>query len=251
MTIEFLIALGLILFISGIFHGSIGFGFPMIATPLLALLTDIQTAIMFTLIPTILVNLTSIMSEEKFMVVVKNFYPFALVTMVGSALGTLLLIYAHSNYFKLFLALMILSYLLMDSFKTKSSFVQQHPKKALGIFGLSAGFFGGLTNVMAPLLIVYSMELKFTKSQTIQFSNLCFLLGKIIQFILFSLYGTFTLQNVELSFGTLIIVAVALYLGIKIKKRIDVKTYQRFIKVLLFVISLILLYQVYFVSGEW
>ncbi|MDD2639549.1 MAG: sulfite exporter TauE/SafE family protein [Arcobacteraceae bacterium] len=250
LSFEFLIALGLILFISGIFHGTIGFGFPMIATPLLALFTDIQTAIMFTIIPTILVNLTSIISEEKFMVVVKNFYPFAVIAMVGSALGTLLLIYAHSNYFKLFLALMILCYLLMDNFKINSRFVQQHPKKALGLFGLSAGFFGGLTNVMAPLLIVYSMESKFTKSQTIQFSNLCFLLGKIIQFILFSLYGTFTLQNIGLSLGTLSIVAVALYWGIKIKRQIDIKTYQRFIKVLLFVISLVLLYQVYSVSGE-
>ncbi len=223
----------------------------MIATPLLAIFTDIQTAIMFTLIPTILVNVISIISEEKFMVVLKNFYPFAVIAMIGSALGTLLLIYAHSNYFKLLLALMILCYLLMDSFKIHSSFVQQHPKKALGIFGLSAGFFGGLTNVMAPLLIVYAMESKFTKSQTIQFSNLCFLLGKIIQLVLFSLYSTFTLQEVGISFGSLFAVAVALYLGIKIKKRINAQTYKRFIKVILFVISLVLLYQVYLVSGEW
>lgn len=240
LNFEFLIALTLILFFSALLHGSIGFGFPMIATPLLAIFTDIQTAILFTLIPTILVNLTSIISEEKFMVVFREFFPFAVLTMIGSALGTGVLIYANSDYFKLLLALIILIYLFMDKLKTNLTFVQKYPNQSL----VFAGFLGGLTNVMAPILIIYALESKYTKSQTIQFSNLCFLFGKIIQLILFSLYGTFALEEVGISLGSLLGVAVALYFGVKIKKRIDAKIYTRFIKVLLFVISLVLLYQV-------
>jgi uncharacterized membrane protein YfcA len=244
MTFYFLIIFLTVLFFSALVHGSIGFGFPMIATPLLALFSDIQTAIMLTLIPTVLVNLVSIKSEEKLSVVFKEFFPFALIAMLGSACGTAVLIYANSDYFKLLLALTILIYLLMDKLKINSTFVQRKPKQALGMFGISAGFLGGLTNVMAPVLIIYALESKYTKSQTIQFSNLCFLLGKLIQLFIFGLFGSFSLQAVGVSLSSLLIVGFALYVGIAIKKRIDAKAYIVFIKLLLLVISLILLYQV-------
>jgi len=44
---EFFITLTIILSISSMFHGTIGFGFPMISTPLLAMVTDIKTAIVY------------------------------------------------------------------------------------------------------------------------------------------------------------------------------------------------------------
>ena len=45
MNIEVLFVFALISFAAAMVHGSIGFGFPMVATPLLALITDIHTAI--------------------------------------------------------------------------------------------------------------------------------------------------------------------------------------------------------------
>jgi hypothetical protein len=51
LSSEVLIAATFIFFFAAFIHGSIGFGFPMVATPLLALITDIQTAIILTLIP--------------------------------------------------------------------------------------------------------------------------------------------------------------------------------------------------------
>ena len=52
MEVNFIIALSLIVFWSSIVHGSIGFGFGMISTPLVALFTDMQTTILYMLIPT-------------------------------------------------------------------------------------------------------------------------------------------------------------------------------------------------------
>ena len=62
---ELLIVAALMFFAAAFIHGSIGFGFPLVATPLLAIVTDMQTAIILTLIPTLLVNLISIASEGK------------------------------------------------------------------------------------------------------------------------------------------------------------------------------------------
>ena len=46
-------------------HGTIGIGFPMIATPLLAMTADVRTAILLLVLPTTLINLANIL--EYFM----------------------------------------------------------------------------------------------------------------------------------------------------------------------------------------
>jgi uncharacterized membrane protein YfcA len=231
------------LFVAAILHGSIGFGFPLVATPIIALFTDMQTAVFFTLIPTLLVNIVSIKSEANFLKVLKTFFPFALLSTVGSLIGTILLIQFNSDFFKLLLALSILFYLFMPKLKENNNFIQQHPKKSMGLFSIGAGLVGGLTNAMGPVLIMYAIESKLTKSQTIQLSNLCFLFGKITQLIIFSLFASMSFSEVGFSFSTLLVVAFALYIGINIKKRINAKQYQVVIKSLLFIMAVMLVGQ--------
>jgi uncharacterized membrane protein YfcA len=48
-----------IIAVAGLAHGTLGFGFPTISTPVVALFTDIRTAILVTLFPNIVVNLIS------------------------------------------------------------------------------------------------------------------------------------------------------------------------------------------------
>src|SRR5215210_6710736 len=48
-----------IMALAGLAHGTMGFGFPLISTPMVALLTDVQTAVLVTLCPNIVVNLIS------------------------------------------------------------------------------------------------------------------------------------------------------------------------------------------------
>ena len=116
LNTDFLLIISLIIFISSLVHGSIGFGFPMIATPLLAMITDMKTAILYIAIPTLLINLISIYSEGNFLQAVKKFYPLALMGMIGSAIGTQILIYSSTDFFKLLLAISIFLYLFIQKF---------------------------------------------------------------------------------------------------------------------------------------
>ena len=191
LSIEFLIVFSIIIFFSSLVHGSIGFGFPMIATPLLAMVTDMKTAILYIAIPTLLINLISIYSEGNFLQAVKKFYPLALIGMIGSAIGTQILIYSSSELFKLLLAFSIFLYLFIQKFKIQMHWIREKKIISMVVFGLFAGIIGGLTNVMASILIIYSLESKHTKKEVIQSTNLCFLFGKVIQIVLFTLHGSF------------------------------------------------------------
>lgn len=241
LSSEVLIAVTFILFFAALIHGCIGFGFPMVATPLLALVTDIQTAIVLTLIPTLLVNLTSIASEGNILYALRHHLSLALLAMAGSAIGTIILIFTNSNIFEALLGLVIITYLLSDKIKINLSWVYIYPRLSKVVFGVSAGILGGLTNVMAPILIIYSLESKHTKSETIQASNFCFMFGKIIQLVFFSIHGNFNLSELSTSSIMLIVVSLALYLGINFKKKINVNIYKRVLRAFLSVLAMILL----------
>jgi len=237
MDTDFLILFGLIVFASSLIHGSIGFGFGMIATPAVAMFTDIQIAITYILVPTMIVNLVSILSEGKFFEALRKFWFIILLMVIGACVGTYLLIYFNSEYFKLLLALIIFIYLLQSLVKIRASFISSYPKSSTYGLGIIGGLVSGLTNVVAPLTIIYTLEMKYSKKDTIQLSNLCFLFTKIGQITVFVYYGAFTQTAVELSAVSFIIVGVGLYFGLKIKKLIDAKFYIKILKFLLFIIA--------------
>uniref|UniRef100_UPI00404839C9 sulfite exporter TauE/SafE family protein n=1 Tax=Aliarcobacter sp. TaxID=2321116 RepID=UPI00404839C9 len=243
LNTDFLIIFSLIIFVSSLVHGSIGFGFPMIATPLLAMVTDMKTAILYIAIPTLLINIISIYSEGNFLQAVKRFYPLALMGMIGSAIGTQILIYSSTDFFKLLLALSIFLYLFIQKFKIQMNWIDKKKRLSTVIFGLIAGLIGGLTNVMASILIIYSLESKHTKKEIIQSTNLCFLFGKIIQIILFTMHDSFNQELLVVSFSSLIIVAIAMFVGLMIKNKIPQEIYRKVIKVVLFLIASFLVYQ--------
>ena len=121
--------------------------------------------------------------------------------------------------------------------------VNKKPTLSIIVFGFVAGIIGGLTNVMALVLIIYSLESKHTRKEVIQSSNLCFLFGKIVQIILFTLHGSFTQELLNISFFSLIVVGIAVIVGIKIKNKIPQDNYNKIIKAFLFLMAVALIYQ--------
>ncbi len=242
-TFEFLVFASIVVFLSALVQATIGFGFPMIATPLLAMMTDMKTAVIYVAIPTLLLNISALISEGNFLQTIKRFYPLALMAMIGSAIGTQILLYSNSEIFKFLLAVSILFYLFSQKISFEMPWVRQKPNLSTFIFGLSAGIIGGLTNVMALVLIIYSLEARHTKKEIIQSTNLCFMFGKIIQVILFAVHGSFTQEILETSLYNLLIVAVCIIIGFNLRKKIASESYFKMIKAFLLLMALALIYQ--------
>jgi len=241
---EALIFFTFIFILAAFIHGTIGFGFPMVATPLLALFTDLQTAIVLTFIPTLLVNLISIISEGDILLAARRHLSLAFFALLGSAAGTQILLSVNSGIFKGLLGIVILTYLLVEKTKLELSWISSYPRLSKFVFGVSAGLLGGFTNVMAPVLIIYSLESKHSKSEIVQAANLCFLFGKIIQILLFTLNDEFTLNELSISSVMLIVSSIGLYVGITLKKKINERLYQNIIRIFLFILAAVLLIQV-------
>jgi len=67
-----------------------------------------KIAVIYEAIPTLLLNFSALILEKNFLKATKKFFFLAFISMIGSAIGTQILIYSDSELFKLLLAISIL-----------------------------------------------------------------------------------------------------------------------------------------------
>lgn len=236
--------IALVILLAGVIQGALGLGFPTLATPLIALATDIRTAIIVVLLPCLASVLLNAFKGIPLRQVLARFWMMPLYMVLGAWLGTRIFIAYPEFPFTLLLAGAILIYLNLDRLgRTDWPIVQAHEKTFGFVFGTIAGVSEGATNVAAPALIVFYLAVGVQPTLLVQALNICFVTGKTTQFITFAAVGgvsaTQWLATLPLA---LVAIAGSLY-GIRIRDRIDAATYRRWLRGALFAIAFILCVQ--------
>ncbi len=249
LSIVALVTLGGILLISGGVHGLLGFGFPLLATPLIAMLVDVCTAMLILLIPTMSINLASIAEGDRGRLTIGGFWPLAVCVAAGSIAGTRLLILTDPAPYKLLLAVVLLFYLAVQQRGLRMPWVHRHPRAAMIVFGLAAGLLAGTVNAAVPALIVYALELGLAPLVTVRVFNFCFLAGKLAQALTFGAAGLFTAEVIFKTLPAALLALAGLWIGARLRRRVDAGTYRRWLRAALFVIASVLVFQ--YVFGVW
>ena len=221
-------------------HGAFGFGFPLLSTPLLLLGFDLRTAILLTLVPTVSINLVSILSEHHWRAALRDYWPIPAFTIVGSFLGTQVLLNVDPDPFRFLLAVMLIGYLVSDHLH-RSEHVIRVPKWGTALFGLLLGLLAGVVNIFAPLVVAYALYTRMPVALMVATFNLSFITSKSGQIIGFVSQGAFDLGVVKLAVFALPLILGALWLGIRVRKRVDMATYRGMLRGSLWVISVAIL----------
>lgn len=229
---------------SGFAHGAVGFGFPMVATPLVALVIDIKSAIALLAPITLVLTVISALRGGPVMRIVREYWFVPLATALGAWLGTRMLIAAPPEPFVLVLALVILLYLNLDRLGRGRSILVQRHRVAFGLgFGFVAGISEAVANVAGPVLLIFFMLLGLGPAQIVQTLNLCFSLGKGAQTLTWAASGTMA-SATWIAIAALVAPTVAaLYVGMRVRDRIDADTYRRWLRGALWVMAILLLGQ--------
>jgi len=234
----------LIMALGGAFHGLLGLGFPMIATPLLSLMGTVQSAVLTTLIPTLSVNGASIISIQNPWPILRRFWPLGIMIVLGSSAGTHLLMAYESDIYKLILAIMILFYLNQKSLKISiGSILANFPLLTMLFFGLLSGLVSGLVNVMIPILIIYVLELGLKKVDSIVLMNFCFFSSKLTQVATFGWMGLFSLTLFGWALFYASVAVGSLMLGKRFSSKIDAKMFTLILRVSLWIMAAMLFVQ--------
>jgi uncharacterized membrane protein YfcA len=241
-TSTYLLVLG-ILFFAGMVHGTLGLGFPMLATPLVAMLTDVLSAMVIVLVPTLVVNTASISRGGNWRNSIGRYWPLAVYGAIGSILGTRLLVATDPEPYKLLLAAVILAYLYVRRYGIRMSWVRTRPAFAHAVFGTCGGLLAGTVNVMVPVLIVFALEARLPRRVSVQVFNFCFLAGKLSQALVFSKTGVLTSAIIIATPPLAGVTLLALAGGMLLQRRIDPDTYRGWLTAVLLVIAVLLIGQ--------
>ena len=233
-----------VVLIAGLLQGALGFGFPFVATPLIALMSDMRTAIVLVLLPTLATICVALFTSGPLRATLARFWMMPLYMILGSAAGTWVFVSAPDAPYTLVLALLTLFYLSLDRLgRAEWAVVKRNERAFAPLSGLTSGIFEGTANVAAPPLIILYLSLSLTPTMLVQALNICFLAGKTTQFTVLTLRGGVGMDE---WLATLPLVAIGVagsFAGVRIRNRIDAATFRLWVKRALFAIALVLLGQ--------
>jgi uncharacterized membrane protein YfcA len=230
---------------AGWIHGVMGMGFPLITIALIALVTELKTAVILTVLPNIAVNLYLIAQGGRWRESLGRHWRVALYMPIGAVLGTKVLLAVPAEPLKLLLAFMILVYLNMARLRKLSwDWLKRAPRTAEAGVGLFAGFLSGTVSVSIPPLVIYFMALGLAPTAMVQIMNLCFVFGKATQAATLAAAGEITRLVVFTTVPLTLLGLLFLAWGARVRSRAHTATYYGWLNKTLFVMALILIFQV-------
>jgi uncharacterized membrane protein YfcA len=229
-----------VLMIAAFVHGAFGFGFPLVATPLLTMMMDMRSAVLLTLIPTVSINLISILGEKNWRAALRRFWPIPVFTFAGSLLGTQVLLSVDPEPFRLLLAALLIASLLTERL-SRAEHERRVPHWVMAGLGLSLGLLAGVSNIFAPVLVAYALFTRMPPSFMVATFNLTFLTSKSGQITGFVIKDAFTTQALVMTLWALPLVLLCLWIGIRVRRRMDVSGYERLLRFALWMIALALI----------
>lgn len=234
-----------VLLIAAYVHGAAGFGFPLVATPLLVLSMDLRSAILLTLLPTIAINLVSIFSEPRWRDALRRFWPIPVFTMAGSMLGTQVLLSVDPEPFRVLLALVLIAFLLLD--QRRGSGPEHHvPGWGLALLGLGMGLMAGVVNIFSPIVVAFALYTRMNPALMVATFNLSFITSKSGQLLSFAAGNALDPAVIRLALIALPLVLLALWSGIRLRRRLDQEAYRVWLRRGLWVVVAALILQVVF-----
>ena len=235
------VLVGAALLLAAFVKGASGLGFPLIATPSIALLLDIRTAVTVLILPNLFMDSAQTVRDGIPYDVFRRFAALILPTIIGVFLGTMALVRTPLWILNFCLGMMVLLFVLASVLKFKFTISSRGEKILSPIFGFLSGFLNGLTNAAGPTLAIYLYSLKLDKRTFVKSLATIFVVTKVSQLVAISTWNLFNWETITLSVQVLLFTLAGFYAGIKAQDRVNQRNFNRGLLILLTVIGITLL----------
>lgn len=235
------ILVGVALLFAAFVKGATGLGFPLIATPTVALLLDIRVAVTILILPNLLMDVTQVFRDGFPYAVLKRFKSMVGLTIVGVFLGTMVLVMLPLWALNLALGIMVLVFVASNLMKFDFTITPAAEKLLSPFFGFISGFLNGMTNAAGPTLAIYFYSLKLEKRVFVKSIATIFVITKATQLVAVSTWNLFNWDTITLSIQVLLFTLLGFFAGLKTQDRVNQRTFNRGLLILLTIIGAILI----------
>ncbi|MGH7817400.1 MAG: sulfite exporter TauE/SafE family protein [Candidatus Binatia bacterium] len=234
------VVVGAALLLAAFVKGTTGFGFPLIATPMAALLLDIRTAITILIIPNIVMDIGQIFRGGFPTPILRRFSWLLVLTVFGVFLGTKVLVILPIWVLNLSLATMIFVFVASSFLRFDFRISPPMEKLLSPVLGFLAGFLNGMTTAAGPPLAIYLYGLRLPKTEFVRSIATIFLITKLSQLVAVSTWNLFTFSTLRLSLQVTLFCLLGFYVGLKTQDRVNQQTFNRGLLALLCLIGVML-----------
>jgi len=236
-----LLIVSIVVCVAAAIKGAIGFGFPLLAIPLLSIALGPHVAIPLVVFPTLLSNLMLVSRGSGGGTDVRPFLLTLSGLAVGVVVGAFLINAMSPRTLSVLVAAVSAAYVVATVFHLPQSIPAVAGQRAGPVVGLAAGLLGGSTGIFSPVLAVYLHMLRLEKRAFVFWMTLMFFVGNIAQvasYLRLGLYGGPVMGTALLACAPM---ALGTWAGIRLQDRLPPETFSRIVLAVVFLASLNLL----------
>ncbi len=231
-------------FLAGAYvKGTTAMGFPLIATPMVAMVVDIPTAYALLVVPNIVMDVLQLARGGVRLPLARRLWPLLVAVVPGVFLGTRILLAIPERAVFLALAATILAFLATHHLEIRIRVPKRAERPAGIVAGLLCGLLNGVTNVIGPLAAVYLLALDLQKREFVKAMAWILLTAKVSQLAAIFRWGVYTASLFTWSAVLTVAALGAFWVGLKTQDRVRQESFRRILNVLLFAMAVFFIYK--------
>ena len=230
----------------GFVKGITGLGLPVLAIPIIAGFLGVEHAVIVLVIPGIVLNIWLTWNHRDRAPEIPEMKTILMFTCLGVLLGTTVLSIASDRLLNSLLAAWIAVYIVLQLAAPNFRFELQTRTRLAPYVGTLAGIFQGSTGISGSIIATYFHSLRLAPTTFVFAVAAPFLVMAMAQGITLTVFGMYSRQLLLESFFALIPAVLAISLGMRVRRYVNERNFNRLILGLLLIVGVRILYVTWF-----
>lgn len=231
------------LFAGGVVKGVTGMGLPLVAVPLMALVTDVAVVLPIIAVPTVLSNVVQVWQAGRLREAAWRFWLVYLTIAAGAWVGAGLVSVADGEFLRLIVGVVVIV-LALFSLAGIAPDVSPGAERWLGpVAGVATGVLGGLTSIFSPPLAMFLLALRVDRDLFISAMGVGMLTGTATLTGGLARYGLLGPEQLVFATAALAPVIAGQSCGAWMRGRIGAETFRRAVLAVLLAVGVTLVWK--------
>ena len=221
----------------GLVKGTIGFGMPMVALPLIAFIIPATTAMILLCAPILLTNFLQMKIKEG--ISSYRFLPMIICLIIGLIIGARLILEINLNTITQIIAVSIIFAALVNCIGFKIENINKSKERIItSIIGFGSGILGGLSTFYGPPMLAYLVAADLPKEKFVRTVSTIYFIGSFPLYGSLIYYGFATKLDLMMSLFLIIPAFISQQIGARIRNKINQKQFRICILVTLIILGI-------------
>ena len=221
----------------GLIKGTLGFGMPMVALPIIAFVIPATTAMIILCAPILLTNFLQIKFKQG--VSSYRFLPMFVSLVIGLIVGARLILEINLNTITQIIAVSIIFAALINCFGFKIQNPNKNREKIMtSIIGFGSGILGGLSTFYGPPMLAYLVASDLPKEKFVRTVSTMYFIGSFPLYGSLIYYGFATKEDIIMSIFLILPAFISQQIGTRIRDKINQKQFRICILVTLIILGI-------------